>query len=140
MDGVLIANTEIVDAASNNFEYFSRQHQQQKWIQKLDSALKNLLEKRSRILFYWKRQAAILFPWSAICGTPQVSLKAFLSLVDTVMLNDDYDGGKKLIPVFQEHPQQRDPGVESLLAEQIMFCNKLLLTKTTDYPSMLLLR
>ncbi|MGR6885643.1 cobalamin biosynthesis protein CobW, partial [Klebsiella pneumoniae] len=64
----------------------------------------------------------------------QVSLKAFLSLVDTVMLNDDYDGGKKLIPVFQEHLNKGTRGVESLLAEQIMFCNKLLLTKNDRLP------
>nr|MDQ6121347.1 hypothetical protein [Klebsiella pneumoniae subsp. pneumoniae] len=105
VDGVLIANTEIVDAASNNFVSISADSiSSRSGIQKLDSALKTCSKNGLRILFYWKRQAAaILFPGPLSARTPQVSLKAFLSLVDTVMLNDDYDGGKKLIPVFQEH-------------------------------------
>ena len=94
-------NTEIVDAASNNFVSISADSHQQKRDQKLDSALENLLEKRSADFILLEPQvAAILFPGSAICeNIPGVSLKAFLSLVDTVMFNDDYDGGKKLIPV-----------------------------------------
>lgn len=48
VDGVLIANTEIVDAASNNFVSISADSiSSRSGIQKLDSALKNLLEKRS---------------------------------------------------------------------------------------------
>ena len=46
VDGVLIANTEIVDAASNNFVSISADSiSSRSGIQKLDSALKNLLEK-----------------------------------------------------------------------------------------------
>ena len=42
------------------------------------------------------------------------------------MLNDDYDGGKKLIPRFPGAPPNKGTwGVESLLAEQIMFCKAL---------------
>ncbi len=69
VDGVLIANTEIVDAASNNFVSISADSiSSRSGIQKLDSALKNCSKNGLRILFYWKPQvAAILFPWSAIC-------------------------------------------------------------------------
>ena len=57
VDGVLIANTEIVDAASNNFVSISA-----------DSISKTCSKNGLRILFYWKPQvAAILFLWSAIC-------------------------------------------------------------------------
>ncbi len=74
VDGVLIANTEIVDAASNNFVSISADSiSSRSGIQKLDSALKTCSKNGLRILFYWKRQAAaILFPWSAICeNTPR---------------------------------------------------------------------
>ncbi|MEL1851965.1 GTP-binding protein [Klebsiella pneumoniae] len=104
VDGVLIANTEIVDAASNFI------------------LLETSGSSHPLPLVRYLREHT------------QVSLKAFLSLVDTVMLNDDYDGGKKLIPVFQEHLNKGTRGVESLLAEQIMFCNKLLLTKNDRLP------
>ncbi len=136
VDGVLIANTEIVDAASNNFVSISADSiSSRSGIQKLDSALKNLLEKRSPDFILLETSGSSHpLPWSAICENTPVSLKAFLSLVDTVMLNDDYDGGKKLIPVFQEHLNRGTRGVESLLAEQIMFCNKLLLTKNDRLP------
>ncbi|HHV4980365.1 GTP-binding protein [Klebsiella pneumoniae] len=122
VDGVLIANTEIVDAASNNFVSISADSiSSRSGIQKLDSALKNLLEKRSPdfILLETSGSSHPLPLVRYLREHPQVSLKAFLSLVDTVMLNDDYDGGKKLIPVFQEHLNRGTRGVESLLAEQI---------------------
>ncbi|WP_232214684.1 CobW family GTP-binding protein, partial [Klebsiella pneumoniae] len=137
VDGVLIANTEIVDAASNNFVSISADSiSSRSGIQKLDSALKNLLEKRSAdfILLETSGSSHPLPLVRYLREHTQVSLKAFLSLVDTVMLNDDYDGGKKLIPVFQEHLNKGTRGVESLLAEQIMFCNKLLLTKNDRLP------
>ncbi|MET2678924.1 GTP-binding protein, partial [Klebsiella pneumoniae] len=97
VDGVLIANTEIVDAASNNFVSISADSiSSRSGIQKLDSALKNLLEKRSPdfILLETSGSSHPLPLVRYLREHPQVSLKAFLSLVDTVMLNDDYDGGK----------------------------------------------
>ncbi|MFO5558300.1 GTP-binding protein, partial [Klebsiella pneumoniae] len=112
-------------AASNNFVSISADSiSSRSGIQKLDSALKNLLEKRSPdfILLETSGSSHPLPLVRYLREHPQVSLKAFLSLVDTVMLNDDYDGGKKLIPVFQEHLNRGTRGVESLLAEQIMFC------------------
>nr|WP_286497428.1 GTP-binding protein [Klebsiella pneumoniae] len=71
VDGVLIANTEIVDAASNNFVSISADSiSSRSGIQKLDSALKTCSKHGLRILFYWKRQAAaILFPGPLSAGT-----------------------------------------------------------------------
>lgn len=138
VDGVLIANTEIVATASNNLVSISADNiSSRSGIQKLDSALKNLLEKRPAdfILLETSGSSHPLPLVRYLREHTQVSLKAFLSLVDTVMLNDDYKGGKKLIPLFQQHLSKGTRGVESLLAEQIMFCNKLLLTKNDRLPS-----
>lgn len=64
-----------------------------------------------------------------------IRLKALLSLVDTIMLNDDYDGGKRLIPLFQERLRTGHRGIENLLAEQLMFSSRILLTKNDRLPA-----
>jgi len=138
VDGILVANTEIVDAASNNFISISGDSISSKsGIQTLDSALKKLPESPSPdfILLETSGSSHPLPLVRYLREHPRVTLKAFLSLVDTVMLSDDYDRGKQLIPEFQKHLTLGDRGIESLLAEQIMFCNKLLLTKNDRLPS-----
>lgn len=42
--------------------------------------------------------------------------------------------GKKLIPTLQENLRHNKRGLENLLAEQIMFCNRLLLTRNDRLP------
>nr|QTX14870.1 hypothetical protein [Klebsiella pneumoniae] len=81
VDGVLIANTEIVDAASNNFVSISADSiSSRSGIQKLDSALKNLLEKnglRIFILLETSGSSHPLPPVRYLREHPRVSLKAF---------------------------------------------------------------
>ena len=50
------------------------------------------------------------------------------------MLHEDYNDGKKLIPTLQENLRHNKRGLENLLAEQIMFCNRLLLTRNDRLP------
>ncbi|EIU0506803.1 TPA: GTP-binding protein, partial [Escherichia coli] len=45
-----------------------------------------------------------------------------------------YNDGKKLIPTLQENLRHNKRGLENLLAEQIMFCNRLLLTRNDRLP------
>ncbi|MEQ9916550.1 GTP-binding protein [Pectobacterium aroidearum] len=137
VDGVLIANTEIVDAENNNFVSISADNvSSRSGIEKLDKALSHLLE-HSQPEFILLETSGSSHPLPLVQylrGHTQVYLKVFLSLVDTVMLNEDYDGGRDLIPIFQEHLRKKRRGVENLLAEQIMFCNQLLLTKNDRLP------
>lgn len=60
----------------------------------------------------------------------QFALKDVITLVDATWLRDDYRQGSALIPKWQENVQQGVRGVENLLVEQIMFSNRVMLTKT----------
>ncbi|MEM1196335.1 MAG: GTP-binding protein [Pseudomonadota bacterium] len=71
-------------------------------------------------------------PWpllQAIKANKSVRLHGFLSLVDTVTLIQDFDYGRAIVPAASRHLSQGERGIENLLAEQIMFANRLLLTK-----------
>jgi len=51
-------------------------------------------------------------------------------LVDSLMLDHDYDGGKTLIPRFQQNLQSEKRDTVNLLVEQIMFGSHVFLTKS----------
>ncbi|BCQ47805.1 hypothetical protein ERHA55_53320 (plasmid) [Erwinia rhapontici] len=51
------------------------------------------------------------------------------------MLENDYAGGSTLLPRWQKNVRQQRRGVEDLLAEQLLFCSQLLLTKVDRLPT-----
>ncbi|TKI02855.1 CobW family GTP-binding protein [Martelella alba] len=137
VDGVLVSSTEIVNSADNNFVSITADSiSSESGIEKLHNALNHLLEHGlPKLIFIETSGSSHPLPLvKYLRDHRRVYLKAFLSLVDTVMLNDDYNGGRNLIPLFQEHLRNGQRGVENLLAEQIMFCNALLLTKNDRLP------
>ncbi|MEX0278175.1 MAG: GTP-binding protein [Ruegeria sp.] len=72
-------------------------------------------------------------PWpllSALKEMPDLRLHGFLSVVDTVVLQQDHDFGRAIHPNASANLQAGKRGVENLLAEQIMFANRILLSKT----------
>ncbi|KIC44427.1 hypothetical protein RA28_16015 [Ruegeria sp. ANG-S4] len=72
-------------------------------------------------------------PWpllSALKKMPDLRLHGFLSVVDTVVLQQDHDFGRAIHPNASANLQAGKRGVENLLAEQIMFANRILLSKT----------
>ncbi|MEM1053132.1 MAG: GTP-binding protein [Pseudomonadota bacterium] len=71
-------------------------------------------------------------PWpllEAIRGSRHIRLHGFLSIVDTVTLMQDYDCGRAIVPAASHNLASGKRGVENLLAEQIMFANRILLSK-----------
>ncbi|MEL6646465.1 MAG: GTP-binding protein [Pseudomonadota bacterium] len=71
-------------------------------------------------------------PWpllEAIKSHGSVRLHGFLSVVDTVTLTQDYDLGRAIMPGASGNLAQGKRGIENLLAEQIMFANRILLSK-----------
>lgn len=137
VDGVLVASTEIVNSAHNNFVSITADSiSSESGIEKLHNAINHLLDhsQPELILIETSGSSHPLPLVKYLRAHGRVYLKAFLSLVDTVMLNDDYDGGQSLIPFFQENLRNGQRGVENLLAEQIMFCNTVLLTKNDRLP------
>ncbi|MEM7733901.1 MAG: GTP-binding protein [Pseudomonadota bacterium] len=71
-------------------------------------------------------------PWpllEAIRSHDAARLHGFLSVVDTVTLIQDHDAGRAIIPAAQRNLAGDTRGIENLLAEQIMFATRLLLSK-----------
>ena len=58
-----------------------------------------------------------------------VRLHGFISVVDTLTLAQDYDFGRTIVPQARRNLAAKQRGIENLLAEQIMFANRILLSK-----------
>ncbi len=77
-------------------------------------------------------------PWpllTAIRGMPELRLHGVLSVVDTVVLWQDHDQGRAIHGAASTNLAARRRGVENLLAEQIMFANRILLSKSDKVPA-----
>ncbi|MEM0936703.1 MAG: GTP-binding protein [Pseudomonadota bacterium] len=72
-------------------------------------------------------------PWpllTKIGDMPALRLHGVLAVVDTVVLSQDHDRGRAIHPGASAHLQAGRRGVENLLAEQVMFANRVLLSKS----------
>ncbi|MEL6642255.1 MAG: GTP-binding protein, partial [Pseudomonadota bacterium] len=72
-------------------------------------------------------------PWPLLEATrmmPELRLQGFLSVVDTVVLQQDHDFGRAIHPVASQNLAAGRRGVANLLAEQVMFANRVLLSKS----------
>lgn len=138
VDGVLIANTELVNASRHNFFTLSADSiSSPNGIAKLDDALEQILahHQPDMILLETSGSSHPLPLVRYFRHHPRVQLKGFLSLVDSVMLNEDFAAGSALIPRLQANLQAGRRQMENLLAEQIMFCSHLILTKNDRLPA-----
>lgn len=138
VDGVLIANTELVNASRHNFFTVSADSiSSPSGIAKLDNALEQILahHQPDMVLLETSGSSHPLPLVRYFRHHPRVQLKGFLSLVDSVMLNDDFAAGSALIPRLQANLQAGKRHIENLLAEQIMFCSHLILTKNDRLPT-----
>ena len=138
VDGVLIANTELVNASKHHFITVSADSiSSASGIAKLDDALQQILAHHhpDMILLETSGSSHPLPLVRYFRRHPHVQLKGFLSLVDSVMLNDDFAAGSALIPRLQANLQAGKRHIENLLAEQIMFCSHLILTKNDRLPA-----
>lgn len=76
-------------------------------------------------------------PWplvNAVDAHPAVRLHGFLSVVDTVTLAQDHDFGRAIVPAASRNLAAGRRDIENLLAEQIMFANRILLSKMDRVP------
>ncbi len=72
-------------------------------------------------------------PWpllTAIRDMPELDLHGVLSVVDTVVLWQDHDQGRAIHAGASANLERGQRGVENLLAEQIMFANRVMLSKS----------
>ena len=132
IDGELIANTGAVEEDERILESISSFVLSSKaGIEKLDQSIIKLLNNN--------RPDIIIVETSGSChpmplikyfkNHKRIKLTGVFVLVDSVMIANDFDYGKKLIPNMQQNiiDGVRDP--INLLVEQILFCSHLILTK-----------
>ena len=132
VDGELISNTGAVEEDEKILESISSFVLSSKaGIEKLDQSIIKLLNNN--------RPDIIIVETSGSChplplikyfkNHEKIKLTGVFVLVDSVMIANDFDNGKKLIPNLQKNIINgiRDP--INLLVEQILFCNHLILTK-----------
>lgn len=138
IDGVLIANTEIVGREKHNFITLSADSiSSPGGIVKLAAALDELIaQHRPDHLFLETSGSSHPLPLIKLLRHhPHVRLQGLLSLMDAVMLENDYAAGSTLLPRWQENVRQQRRGVEDLLAELLLFCSHLMLTKVDRLPA-----
>ncbi|TPW26495.1 cobalamin biosynthesis protein CobW [Martelella alba] len=71
-------------------------------------------------------------PWPLISmmrQIPELTLHGFLSVVDALVLSQDYDFGRTIMSAAATNLAAGKRGVENLMAEQIMFASRVLLSK-----------
>ena len=133
VDGVLIMNTEIVDDESGNFVTISGQSiSSSQGLKELKAGLKHLKQQNDLpwVLIETSGSSHPLPLVEFFKNNRDYALKGVITLVDANWLKEDYEFGSKLIPKWQENLASNIRGVENVLVEQILFSNKVMLTKT----------
>ncbi len=133
IDGVLVLNTDVVNENHGNFVTISGDSvSSPEGIKKLDEALNRLIQSKRPpwIVIETSGSSHPLPLVEFFKDRSEFALKGVVTLVDSTWLKDDYDHGKALIPKWQENLQNGVRSIENLLVEQIMFSNRVLLTKT----------
>lgn len=133
IDGVLIANTEVVGEEQDNFISISGENiSSDKGLALLDNAIDTLTHAAKRpdwILLETSGSSHPLPLIKYLKQHTQVELHGMLAMVDALMLNNDYEGGQALIPALEHNLAHNERHIENLLCEQIMFASELLLSK-----------
>ncbi|MFM2476445.1 CobW family GTP-binding protein [Celerinatantimonas sp. MCCC 1A17872] len=133
IDGVLIANTEVVGEEQDNFISISGENiSSDKGLALLDNAIDTLTHAAKRpdwILLETSGSSHPLPLIKYLKQHSQVELHGMLAVVDALMLKNDYDGGQALIPALEHNLAHNERHIENLLCEQIMFASELLLSK-----------
>jgi G3E family GTPase len=132
VDGVLIEDMDIVEEKLHNFVSISADSISSKTgIKKLQQALADMLShlQPDLIIIETSGSSHPLPLIEFFRSQTEFSLIGVLILADSRMLDSDYNCGQQLIPKFQQNLQTGKRDTVNLLAEQIMFCSHLLLSK-----------
>lgn len=133
VDGVLVRNTHQESQDTHHFVTMSgKSMSTPQGIAELDKSLHALLENEppSWILIETSGSSHPLPLVEYFKSQSTFSLTGVITLVDSTWLMNDYEQGAQLIPKWQANLQQNSRGIENLLAEQMMFSNRIFLTKT----------
>lgn len=133
VDGELIADTDMMEENNNLMESISSCVLSSTiGIQKLDESLNRLLENQNPEL--------IIIETSGSCHpmplveyfqkNNQVELTGVFVLLDSLMLQHDYNFGEDLVPIMQQNMKENKRDTVNLLVEQLLFCSHVFITKS----------
>lgn len=132
IDGELVSDTDVIGRNKGNFEsIYSDVLSSKTGISKLNKVLaKMLLKQQPDLVIIETSGSSHPLPLVEYFRSHQkLSLTGMLTLADSAMLANDFDCGKQLVPQLQYNLQHNKRNTINLLAEQIMFCSHLFLTK-----------
>ena len=132
VDGELISNSAIVEKDEKILQSINSNILSSKeGLQKLDQAINKLLSNNDPDLVIIETSGSC-HPMPLIKyfkNHNKVYLTGVLALVDSLMISQDFNCGKNLIPEMQQNMQHGKRGPINLLVEQILFCSHVILTK-----------
>ncbi|CAG9297633.1 CobW family GTP-binding protein [Celerinatantimonas diazotrophica] len=133
IDGVLIANTDVVSQEQDNFISISGENiSSDKGLALLDDAIETLIQAPQQPAWILLETSGSSHPLPLIKYLQQhrqVELHGVLAIVDALMLQNDYDSAQALIPALERNLSQNIRHIENLLCEQMMFATEVLLSK-----------
>ena len=132
VDGELISNSAIVEKDEKILQSINSNILSSKeGLQKLDQAINKLLSNNDPDLIIIETSGSC-HPMPLIKyfkNHNKVYLTGVLALVDSLMISQDFNCGKNLIPEMQQNTLHGKRGPINLLVEQILFCSHVILTK-----------
>ncbi len=132
VDGIIVAKTDFFEESD---PHFASIHgcvlSSRKGIEELRNATKRMLAKSAPDLLIVETSGSC-HPMPLIeffHAQPEFRLTGVLTMVDSAMIDEEYDAGRQLFPAMQRNVRNGHRDTTNLLVEQVMFCSHLLLTK-----------
>ena len=132
VDGQIVAQTEFFDEGNKRFQSIhSCVLSSRRGVKELQKALEAMLsDGPPELLIIETSGSCHPMPVVEFFATqPQFKLTGLLTLVDAAMIDQDYDGGRRILPTMQRNVESQRRDTTNLLVEQILFCSHVLITK-----------
>lgn len=133
VDGALVENVDVVDKKHHSLISIAGESlSTPAGIAKLDGAISTLLAHHTpKLLIIETSGSAHPLPLIDYCRQQsRIKLTGVLSLMDSVMLAQDFADGQNLVTDLQANLMQGKRDITNLLAEQVLFASHVILTKT----------
>ena len=132
VDGQIVAQTEFFEEGDERFQSIHAcVLSSRKGIEQLEKSLESISRDGPPELIIIETSGSC-HPMPLVqyfASRPGYRLTGMLTLVDAAMIDQDYDGGRRIVPDMQANVRNRRRNTTNLLVEQILFSSHVLLTK-----------
>ena len=132
VDGEVVAQTEFFDEGNARFHSIhSCVLSSRKGIEELQNALESMCaESRPELIIIETSGSCHPMPLVRYFSSQgRFKLTGLLTLADAAMIDQDYEQGRRIVPIMQHNVQNDRRDTTNLLVEQILFSSHVLLTK-----------